>query len=302
MANKLGTRRSQVCCGALIYVVTFGCLNLDAALAFDEYAFHEIETKYLFGFSIGSGIGLEGERAFEPETFARFGKRQGSYAVTQTALEYEFTPNQYLQIELGPSVSYYNIAQVTGLLDRNGGSVDGFEAALRYLIFDRQPALPLAVTLAIEPEWHTLDATSGSKVVNYVLETRLEADIELVKNRLFLGLNLLYEPETTRAQLGSFANESTFGVSTALAFQVVPKVALGAEVWYLRHYDGLSFASFTGDAVYIGPTVYFQIAPKVLMSAAWNTQVTGHEVGGIPGLNLVEFSHQRAKLLFEFEF
>jgi hypothetical protein len=29
-------------------------------------------------------------------------------------------------------------------------------------------------------------------------------------------------------------------VSSALAFQVIPNVVIGADLWYLRHYEGLS--------------------------------------------------------------
>jgi hypothetical protein len=264
-------------------------------------AFYEIETKYIFGFTIGSSIGLEGEKAFEPDTVAGFGKRTGTYAATETELEYEFTPNQYMQIELGPTVSYYNIGNVTGINDRSMGSLNGFEADFRYLILDRGTS-PFAVTLAAEPEWHSRDETTGEKVVNYGLETRVEADAELIKNRLFLGLNLLYEPETTRADLGAWGSETTFGVSTALAFRIIPKVVVGAELWYLRHYEGAAFNTFTGDAVFVGPTFYWQISPKILMSAAWNAQITGHETGVSQALDLTDFSRQRARLLLEFEF
>src|ERR1043166_183459 len=63
--------------------------------------YRDIETKYIFGFTTGSGIGLEGEKEFSPETIMNFGKRDGRYAVSATKFEYEFTPNQYIQIELG---------------------------------------------------------------------------------------------------------------------------------------------------------------------------------------------------------
>jgi hypothetical protein len=267
----------------------------------DDSAFHEIETKYIFGFTVGSSVGLEGEKAFEPVTVGRFDKRTGTYAATETELEYEFTPNQYMQIELGPTVSYYNAHNVTDITDRTMASLNGFVGEFRYLILDRGLS-PFAVTLAAEPEWRSRDETTGERVVNYALEARVEADAELIKNRLFLGLNLLYEPETTRADLGAWANESTFGVSTALALQIIPKVVIGAELWYLRHYEGAAFNTFTGDAIFLGPTFYWKISPKILVSAAWNTQVAGHETGGPATLNLTDFSHQRAKLLLEFEF
>ena len=132
---------------------------------------------------------------------------------------------------------------------------------------------------------------------------RLEADIELIKNRLFFASNLLYEPETMRADLGAWEKEFTWGVSAALAYQIVPKVVIGADLWYLQHYEGLAFKTFTGDAVYLGPTVYWQIARKVLVSAAFEAQIAGHEVGTTPAnLDLTDFSRMRAHLLFEFEF
>jgi hypothetical protein len=69
---------------------------------------------------------------------------------------------------------------------------------------------------------------------------------------------------TDRAGLGAWGNESTFGASTALAFQVIPKVVLGAELWYLPHYEGVAFNTSTGDAVLLGPTFYWKIAPRAL--------------------------------------
>jgi len=273
-----------------------------SARAQDSDAFHEVETKYIFGnFTIGSSTGLEGEKALESESQADFGKRGGQYAAAQTVLEFEYTPTQFMQIELGPSFSYYNIRNVPGLDDINLGTVNGFEANLRSVIIDRGPS-PVAVTLSLEPEFHSRDETSGAKVVNYGLETRLEADTELVKNRLFLGFNLLYEPETTRADLGMWNRESTFGISSALAYQVIPNLVIGADLWYLRHYDGTTFNTFTGDAVYLGPTLYWKISSKILMSAAWETQIAGSESGVTGALDLTDFSRHRARLLFEFEF
>jgi hypothetical protein len=275
--------------------------SLASAARADDTAFYELETKYIFGnFTVGSSTGIEGERAFEPETQANFGKRSGRYGAGQTALEYEYTPSQYIQIEFGPTVSYSNIRGVSGLDDMNFGSLNGFEADLRTVLIDRNPS-PLAVTLSVEPEFHSRDETSGVKVVNYGLETKLEADAELIKNRLYFGTNLLFEPETTRADLGQWQDEITIGASAALAFQVVPNVVIGADLWYLRHYDGIGFTACTGDAVYLGPTLYWKITNKMLVSAAWQAQIAGREVG-VGTLDLTDFSRQRARLLLEFEF
>ena len=285
---------------AIAAVAFFACRV--STQAQDNNAFHEIETKYIFGtFTVGSSTGIESEKAFEPETQAAFGKRGGRYATSATTLEFEYTPTQYLQIIGGPIVSYYNIRNVPDLDDRNLATVSGFEAEFRSVLIDRGPS-PLAVTLSVEPEFHSRDETSGAKVVNSALDVKLEADAELIKNRLFLGFNLLYEPETTRADLGMWSKESTFGISSALAFQIVPNVVVGGDLWYLRHYEGALFDSFTGDAVYLGPTFYWKIAPKILMSATWQTQIGGHEQGINAAFDLTDFSRYRARLLLEFEF
>ena len=272
------------------------------AKAQDNSAFHEIESKYIFGdITVGSSTGIEGEKAFEPETGAGFGKRGGNYAASLTELEYEYTPNQFVQLEFGPTFSYYDIHGVSDLNDLNLGTFNGFAGSFRSVLVDRGPS-PLAVTLSLEPEFHSRDETSGTRIVNYEIEAKLEADYELVANRLFLASNLLYEPETTRGDLGAWFNESTFGISAALAYQIVPKVVIGADFWYLQHYEGVGFNTFTGDAYYLGPTLYWQVSPKMLVSAAWETQVAGHESGVSPTLDLTDFSHYRAKLLLEFEF
>ena len=106
---------------------------------------------------------------------------------------------------------------------------------------------------------------------NYCVETKLEADAELIRTALFLAFNLLYQPAATRAAVGG-GQEIDACVSSALAFQIVPNVVVGVDLWYLRHYQGVAFNSLTGDAVYLGPTFFWKIAPKVLMSAAWEAR------------------------------
>ena len=281
----------------------FICSHGVTAHAQNANGFRELETKYIFGnFTIGSSTDKAGDKAIEPETEADFGKRGGHYAAAETELEYEFSPTRFLQIELGPTISGYDIGNVPGLDDRHMGTINGFEADVRSVILDRRSS-PFAVTASVEPEFHSRDETSGAKVVNYGLESRLEADTELIQHRLYLGTNLLYEPETTRVDLGAWDRESTWGVSSAIAYQIIPGVAVGADLWYLQHYEGFAFTSFTGDAVFLGPTFYWHIAHHVQMSAAFESQVAGHEVGATPGnLDLTDFSRARARLLFEFEF
>lgn len=264
--------------------------------------FYEIETKYIFGYTEGSGIGLEGEKEVSAETATTFGKRDGRYFATQTKLEFEHTPNQFVQVEFGALVASHNISGVTDLDDRNAASFMGLFGEVRYLLIERTSSSPLSVTLSAEPNWRRIDETSGEPVTNFELEMKINADMELIKNRLYAGFNLMYEPEWTRTSEGEIERETTLGFSSALAFRIVPQVLVGAEVWYLRHYAGFDLAEFTGDAYFFGPTLYVQLSPKMFFTAAWNAQIAGSEAGMPSALNLADFPRHRAKAKLALEF
>jgi hypothetical protein len=273
-----------------------------AARAEDASSWRDIETKYIFGFTTGSGIGLEGEKEFTVDSIGRFGKRDGNYAATETKYEFEFTPSQFIQIEFGALGSTHNIGGVTDLDDRNQVALAGGFAEFRYLALERTSNNPLAVTFAVEPTVRRIDETSGERVRNFEFETTVNADLELMRNRLYAGFNLLYEPEVTQMLTGETQREATFGGSAALSLRLASNVVLGGEVWYLRHYDAANLTSFTGDAVMLGPTLYLRFTPKMFMTAAWNAQVWGREIGNPVSLNLAEFQRHRAKLKLAWEF
>jgi hypothetical protein len=273
-----------------------------AARAEDSGSWREIETKYIFGFTLGSGIGLEGEKEVTVDSIGRYGKRDGYYAATETKYEFEFTPSQFIQIEFGALGSSHNISNVSGLNDQSQIALGGAFAELRYLALERTSNNPLAITLAVEPTVRRIDETSGERVRNFEFETIVNADLELLRNRLYAGFNLLYEPEVTKTGLGDTFREATAGASAALSFRIVSNVVLGGEVWYLRHYDAANLTAFTGDAVLLGPTLFVQLTPKMFMTAAWNTQVWGREIGNPVSLNLSEFQRNRVKLKIAYEF
>ena len=162
---------------------------------------------------------------------------------------------------------------------------------------------PLSVTVAFEPNVRLIDETSGERVHNYEFETTVNADLELMRNRLYAGFNLLYEPEVTwTAMVTTSSAKPRSAARRRCRFGSLSNVVLGGEVWYLRHYDAATLTAFTGDAVMLGPTLYIQFTPKMFMTAAWNAQVWGREIGNPVSLNLAEFQRHRAKLKFAWEF
>src|SRR4051794_6846692 len=287
--------------GALVAVALWWMAASAHAEESASKGFYEIETKYIFGFTEGSGIGLEGEKEFSVDTIGRFGKRDGRYAATETKFEFEYTPNQYIQIEFGPLAAGHYIRDVTDLEDRHLLRPSGFFGEIRYLLLDR-PASPVAITVSFEPVYRAFDETGGDPVTNFEFETKIMADVELVKNRVYGAVNLIYEPEITRTPDGSWERESQFGLTGAVSFRVLPDLLVGVEADYYRHYDGTFLNQFTGDALFVGPTLYWKFARKMFMTAAWNAQVWGREIETGQRLNLEEYSRSRAKLKVAVEF
>src|SRR5579863_3312608 len=74
--------------------------------------FHELETKYLFGFTEGADIGEQGEQSIEFENTGAFTKRGGSYSALEQEIEYESVPTQYFGYELSAHGMYHEMKNV----------------------------------------------------------------------------------------------------------------------------------------------------------------------------------------------
>jgi len=282
-------------------VMTLSCCPAlaDSAPAPDPY--HELETKYLFGFTEGADIGAEGEQSLEFETTTQWGRRGGVYGTLEQEIEYENVPTQNFGYELSAHALAYNVSGVTGAADAAGLSFSGLSTELRYLVIGRGPGSPIGLTLVAEPEWARID-DFGQHVTDFSTTLRAIADTELVPNRLYGALNLIYTPDVARSPGAPWEPTSTLGASAALAYRVAPKVTLGAEAELYGAYDGLLARSWQGDGLFVGPTLHIQFTGKIMLAAAWETQVAGRASGDARGLDLADFSHQRGNLKLEFEF
>jgi hypothetical protein len=115
---------------------------------------------------------------------------------------------------------------------------------------------PFAVALSVGLEFHNRDETSGERVSNYCVETKLEADAELIRTARLWPSTCSTGRRRRAPPLAGGDKKLTLVVSSALAFQILPNVVVGVDLWYLRHYRGVAFNSLTGDAVYLGPTFF----------------------------------------------
>ena len=273
--------------------------SLGQATTPDPY--HELETKYIFGFTEGADIGAEGERAVELETTTELGLRTGTYGILEQELEFEGVPSQYWGYELSAHGLGFTVNNVDGLNDAHGFNFSGLSAEFRYLVIGRGPGSPVGFTLVAEPEWARID-DGGQSITDLNLTLKAVLDTELISNRLYAAANVIYNPGSAQSPGEAWERSSEYGLTGALAYRFAPKVTLGGEIEYYAAYDGLGIQSFQGQALYLGPTLHIQFNGRMMLAAAWSTQIGGHAAGENFGLDLTNFPQQRGNLKFEVEF
>lgn len=285
----------------LAHTFRAGVVSLVAVLPVCAQA-EGIDTEHLFGFMIGADVGNLGEREFQSETTGRLGKNGGRYRAVGQEFELEFVPVQNFRVEVGSTFASHQIIGVPGLDDQRRLSWQGGSLDLRYRFLDRETA-PFGLTFATEFHAHRVDETTAEKVRSFGTEFRLAFDRELVPDRVIAALNLIYEPEWTR-RIGSnvMERDSSAGVAMGLMAQLRPGFLFGGEARYLRKYEGVGLEDFAGQALFVGPTAYFQLSKRSRLTASWSVQAWGRPAGTTASLDLANFERHQARLVFGVNF
>ena len=249
----------------------------------------EVDTEHIFGFTQGSDIGKAGDREPELESFLGFGKQTGSYLATSTALSYKYSLADNFRIAPVLVLGSHNVDNVPGLPHRDQFEFEGAGGEIRYRVFDREHA-PFGLTLSFEPGWSRIDRESGERVDQLGLPLIFLIDKDLISHKLYGAINIGYEPEWTRkSAIGGLERNSTLVIGSALTMALARGVFIGAETRYFRKYEGIALNDFSGQALFVGPTLFVKLSEKWSFSAAWNMQVAGHAVGEAGNLDLKNF-------------
>jgi len=279
--------------------VVSAILMLVPAHAGDDLAF---DTENLFGFLVGTDIGRVGEIELETETAGAFGKRSGSFAVLANAFSIEYTPAQNFRLEFGALVDRHDISGVPDLDDLRRSTFQGLSLEMRYRLLDRQSS-GIGLSLRAEPHWLRVDETTGQGVAQYGSGFALLVDKELVADRVVAAFNLLYEPDAVQSRLtGAWSHEAVAGVGSGLMVLLQPGLSVGAEARYLRAYDSLGFSRFAGQALFIGPNVFYRVSDSLRITAAWNVQAAGKAVDDPGALDLTNFSRHQFRIRLGYQF
>ncbi|WP_338828290.1 hypothetical protein [Bradyrhizobium sp. 27S5] len=287
--------------GRWVGVVCAAVAGVAAVLPLGAYA-EGFDTEHIFGFMIGSDVGEVGEREFQTQTTGRFAKDGGRYRTLNQELELELVPAPNFRVELGTSFSAYDINGVPGFNDRRQLSWQSVSADFRYRFLDRETA-PFGMTVALETRADRVDEVTAAAVRSYGTELTLAFDREVIPNFVVAALNVSYEPEWTRMpRTGTAEQDATVGVAFGLMAKVKPDILLGGEVRYFRKYEGIGLDELFGQALFIGPTAYFQISERSRLTATWSVQAWGQHAGSSGALDLVNFERHQARLVYGLNF
>jgi len=261
-----------------------------------------IDTEHIFGFMIGTDVGNPGEREFQNQTTGRFSKSGGRYRAVGQEFELEFVPAKDFRIEIGSAFAAHDINGVPDFEDRRQLAWQGVSVDLRYRFLDRDTA-PLGLTFALESHADRIDETTAAAVRNYGTSFTLAFDRELIPNFAVAALNLIYRPEWTRlVGTGAAEQESTIGAAFAVMAQMRPGFLVGGEARYLRKYEGIALQEFSGEALFVGPTAYFQLSERSRLTLAWSFQAWGRSARSSAALDLADFERHQARLVFGVNF
>jgi hypothetical protein len=232
----------------------------------------------------------------------RSGKNTGAFNDTASELEFKYTAFENFRISAAATLGYYDIGGVSGMDDRRDATLQSLSLNARYRILDHDRA-PFGMTVSFEPHWGFADETSGVPLKHFGWEGDFLFDRALVPDFLFGAMNLHYD--TDRAETGpggGVEQQPTLGVFLALAGRAMPGVWIGGEARYLRAYQGAGLESLTGQALYLGPTLYARLGERAWLSVAFDVQARGQAVTAPGALDLVNFERYQANFRLGFEF
>jgi hypothetical protein len=229
---------------------------------------HGTNTEDIFGFTLGSDTEEQGAKILETENIASFGSRDQTYTGINNKIQFTYGVTDYFTASLGLLGGYWNI--------RNRG-----------------PGHSATETGETVPTEDAFTQVNNYRFAGIGGELRLNL-VKRSENFVLDSFKAYSNPSTEKT--------SAFGLSGALTYQWFPGFFFGGEIRWLRSYDGMGLNNYQGQAVFLGPSLFWDFADDAYLSAAFSWQVTGNIRGEASTINLVNFQRQQLKFKLVYEF
>ena len=226
------------------------------------------DTEHMFGFAEGADIGPKGEWEVESVTIAGFGALDSSLNV-DTAASIKYSVTNDLRLSVGPLAEYHSFRHALDLGNHSGMNFSGMFVEARWKIVDRLIA-PFGMSLNVAPEWRRIDSATGHTAEGYGVFAALLIDKEIVPDRFFTVLNLIYAPSLLRLSGSGWAHDDSFIAIAGGSYAISPRLLFGAEV---RHENLAHNGFLTAHALFVGPHLYMSPAENLSVKIAWAMQI-----------------------------
>jgi hypothetical protein len=203
----------------------------------------------------------------ESITIGSFGALGSYYKIdNETSLRYGVTNE--LRLSIGTLTDYFNIHNVPALGDRSAPDFSGIITEVRWHILDWRTS-PFGMTLSLNPFWRRADPTSGQSHGNYAFPVTLLVDSEVIPEKFFTVLNLVYQPSFLRPN-GRSEHDDSFTIIAGGSYAILPNLLLGAE---LRHENLAQNGNLNAHALFVGPQPFLSLADNFDVKIACAAQI-----------------------------
>jgi len=271
----------------------------------------KVDTENLFGFTEGTDTGKKGEQEIVVDAIGRFSKRRGGpgisgYGAAEPIVSYQIDPTDEFSIEPGLQFDARDTRSIAGVPDKRFATFNGGSLELKYQFHKRTDAAPFGIALQAEPLYSRVTPIEGQGADVFSMDTRLMVDARLIPDRLWAGVNLIYDPSVARLKgSGETDRSSTLSLSGTLMARITDTLFLGPELRALRAYDGAFLNRFLGHAVFAGPVLHYQVSEKGFLTLAYAAQVFGHDRApdfSDRAFNLTQFARHALRIRFGIDF
>lgn len=159
---------------------------------------------------------------------------------------------------------------------------------MRWKIVDRLVS-PFGMTLAVAPEWRRIDSGTGQESGRYGAAAALLIDKEVVPERFFTVLNLIYAPSLSRVSAG-WSHDDAYIIIAGGSYAITPGLIFGGEI---RHENLAHNGNLTAHALYIGPQIYVRPVENFSFKIAWAMQIPDF---GANSIDRVSFERSQVEL------
>lgn len=260
-------------CRPFLFFLSFlGVLMPAAARAQDAQAHQAagaetLDTEHIFGFAEGSDIGPRGEWEFESFTGGGFGARAGNVDVgNDTSLRYTLTDE--LRLSAGGLLDYFGNRNVPGAAGRSEPSFGGVIAEARWNILNWRTA-PFGMTLSLDPEWRRAGPAAGKPNDSYSAAAALLVDKELIPEKFFMAINLIYSAFFLPLK-GGLEHDDSFTIIASGSYALGPNIFFGAEI---RHENLAQNGNLNAHALFVGPQLYARLGATLSVTLAFAAQL-----------------------------